>query len=485
MDRNVWNALLDKVRAGLDVSAHSGRVRPGGVFVAVPGAAVDGAKFIPRAVEKGAAYVVAANGAALPDGAGAELVLCDDPREALGELAAARYGTNRLGDKGLALVGVTGTNGKTTIAYILEHLLASAGRSAGVLGTIEYRWPGANIVSNLTTPGCLDLHRMFADMAEAGVEAAVMEASSHALEQGRTAGLVFDAAVFTNLTQDHLDYHGDLEAYAEAKSLLFTRHLKTPENAVINFDDAFGRDLLAGLPGAVGYGLGEPPAGTGPFLRGAVVESSAGGLALDASFKGEAWRVESPLVGRHNASNLLAAMGAGLVLGLSPGDMEALSGFAGAPGRFERVSNPQGLDVFVDYAHTPDALSNVLSALRELTAGRLVAVFGCGGDRDRTKRPLMGAVVCEYADLAVLTSDNPRHEDPRAVIEDVKPGLGGCAEVIVEPDRRRATAAALAAMQKGDVLVVAGKGHEDYQQIGDEKFPFSDVAVIKEILGCA
>jgi len=478
-----FDELLALVKGGLDIYDHSGKVAPGTVFVAVPGAGVDGARFIPQALANGAGYVVARPECAAEAGQ-AVFIAHEDPRLALGLLAAARYGA---AENGLSLAAVTGTNGKTTIAYMVEHLLSGAGRKTGVMGTIEYRWPGFSQVSSLTTPGCLKVHELLSSMAQSGTRYAVMEVSSHAIAQNRVQGLMFDAAVFTNLTQDHLDYHKDMEEYFLAKARLFTEYLKDPAGACVNYDDSYGRRLLTMLPGAVGYGLSENPEipEGADALSGKLVSYSASGMELAVSFRDRSWTIHSPLIGRHNALNLLGAMGAALALGLTADELSSLSGFHGAPGRLERVKNPQGLDIFVDYAHTPDALINVLGAVRELEIGKLIAVFGCGGDRDRTKRPLMAEAVAEYADLAVLTSDNPRHEEPLAIMADAKPGLALAKRAIEEPDRKKAIAAAIGEMKKGDVLVIAGKGHENYQQIGDEKFPFSDAAVVREILGCA
>jgi UDP-N-acetylmuramoyl-L-alanyl-D-glutamate--2,6-diaminopimelate ligase len=478
-----WKELLAAVRAGRLVRAHSGKVGAGDVFVAVPGPKADGAGFIPDALARGAAWVVAAPGVRLPEGATARLVTRDDPRHALGDLAQAAFGTAGHGYK---LVGVTGTNGKTTISYILEQLFGGSGRKVGVLGTVSYRWPGFSMDAPLTTPDCLSLHEMLARMDKAGVDLAVMEVSSHALDQQRVAGLAYDAAVLTNLTQDHLDYHKDMETYFQAKARLFRELPNEGKAWVVNYEDPYGLRLLReGLRAGrsvLGYGLETPPAGM-PAIRAEIRAMNAAGLELAVEFEGRRFELVSPLVGRHNAMNLLAAMGVGFKLGLRESDMQALAGFTGVSGRLERVTNPNGLNVFVDYAHTPDALVNVLSAVKALGVRRLVCVFGCGGNRDRAKRPLMGQAVCSHADVAVLTSDNPRHEDPLAIIEDVKPGLSGCARVVIEPDRRKAIALALEGLTGNDALVVAGKGHEPYQQIGDVKHPFSDQQVVRELLG--
>jgi UDP-N-acetylmuramoyl-L-alanyl-D-glutamate--2,6-diaminopimelate ligase len=395
----------------------------------------------------------------------------------LGALAAAQYKTDQ---KKPFLVGITGTNGKTTVSYLVEHLLRSAGKDCGVLGTINYRWKGKERHADLTTPGCLDLHAMLAEMAEDGVEAVCMEVSSHALDQQRTAGLAFDLAVFTNLTQDHLDYHQDMETYFQVKSRLFTTASRA---SVLNFDDAYGL-RLAGLstPGR-GYSLNKVDVPGWPCLQGSIQRMDRSGqvLSLHEPKLGQ-WSLRSGLVGRHNASNLLAAQAVGLELGLGPQDFRALESCTGPPGRLERISNKLGLHVFVDYAHTPDALDNVLVALKELDFRRLIVVFGCGGDRDPGKRPLMGQAVARHADLAVLTSDNPRHEDPEQIMHEVMPGLQDCPQVMCNPDRRQAIHMGLEATGPLDALVIAGKGHECTQQIGDQKLPFSDAQVVRGYL---
>ncbi|EHJ47539.1 UDP-N-acetylmuramyl-tripeptide synthetase [Solidesulfovibrio carbinoliphilus subsp. oakridgensis] len=482
-DNAALAALTEAVRAeAIPVAGHSAKVLPGGVFVAVAGPVADGERFIPDALARGAAHVVAGPGTVLPAGATARLVVAENPKAALGRLAAARYGTDRMA---MPVAAITGTNGKTTITYLIERLATAAGRKVGVLGTVAYRWPGVSRNASLTTPDCLTIHENLAAMHAAGCDLAVMEASSHAIAQDRLAGLAFAAGIFTNLTQDHLDYHKDMESYFEAKAGLFRRYLADPRNAVLNFDDPFGRRLLEEFPQALGYGLTAPPAGFPRILAGTVLGHGREGQRLDVRHGDAAHAVASPMPGRHNAQNVLAAMGAALVLGLPAAAFAALADCHGAPGRLERIANPRDLTVFVDYAHTPDALENVLGAAREFTKGKLFAVFGCGGDRDRTKRPLMAAAVARFADVAVLTSDNPRHEDPLAIMADARPGLAGARRAVAEPDRRRAIGLALSEMGPEDVLVIAGKGHETYQQIGDVKHPFSDAAVVRELTGCA
>ena len=471
--------LRSTVAAGLMVRSHSGQVRPGEVFVAMPGSHVDGARFVRDALDRGAAYVVGRPDMPWPKGAKAEFVPVEDPRQALGELAAAYFDTKA---KGLTVVGITGTNGKTTTAFMIEHLLSASGRKVGLLGTVSYRWPGFALDADMTTPDCWQTHELLSNMAGAGVDTVVMEVSSHALDQSRVAGLEFAAAVLTNVTQDHLDYHGTMDAYFRAKSRLFDELPSDGKACVVNTDDPYGRRLAERLPNAVGYGLLLPNAGQGPWLSGTVRSSTARGLNLSMAFGDQRWDLESPLIGRYNASNLLAAQAVGLSLGLKPRRMKAMAGFKGVPGRLERVENARGLDVFVDFAHTPDALENMLHEVRELDFRRLVVVFGCGGNRDKAKRPLMGEAVCRYADVAVLTSDNPRDEDPLAIMADVKPGLAACAGAMEEPDRRTAIGMALDEMRSGDVLVIAGKGHETYQEIRGVRRHFSDAEVVRELL---
>lgn len=471
-------------RATCSVQTDSRKIEKGDVFVAIPGVVVDGASFIPQAVSNGATHIICRADALehiadLPSSI--TVATHDDPRIALGFLAQAQFGTDSLP---FPIVGITGTNGKTTITYLLEHLFASAGKRVGVLGTVSYRWPGYAKDAPLTTPNCLELHAMLAEMAKAGVDIAFMEVSSHALAQERVAGIRFRAAALTNLTQDHLDYHGDMETYFAAKARLFISVPDENKYAAINADDAWGRKLLAMVPQSVGFGLeGHEVAGHRP-LHATMLRCSTSGVHLRMQFDGMEWELDSPLVGAHNASNLLAVQAVALGLGLSVGDLKCLETFMGVSGRLERVVTPQGFDVFVDYAHTPDALINVLKALRAVGFAKIITVFGCGGNRDRTKRPLMGEAVARYADVAVLTSDNPRYENPQDIIDDVLPGLRNASEVIVEVDRRSALEKALAMMQPGDALLVAGKGHEQYQIIGDEMLHFSDQETIREIVGC-
>lgn len=477
-------ALLREGRA--ELRADSRLVAPGDIFVALPGSQVDGADYTRRALEAGAAAIVSRTRPAADGTDGdALLALVTHPAEALGLLAAARYGTE--GDL-FPVFGVTGTNGKTTVTYLLEHLFRVNGKKTGVLGTVSYRWPGHEEDAPLTTPDTLRTHAMLGAMRAAGVEAAFMEVSSHALDQDRVAGVPFAGAAFTNLTQDHLDYHKDMETYFAAKARLFTGQSGI---MVINADDPWGCRLLNEVPRAVSYGLrGKTVQGRTPHLLGEVLANTPGGLRLALEWHGARQVIASPLIGLHNAENLLAAMGLALGYGFDLGQMDAFGDFYGVCGRLERVRamrDGQELHVFVDYAHTPDALINVLHTLRGVGFTRIITVFGCGGNRDRAKRPLMGEAVARLADVAVLTSDNPRHEDPLAIMGDVMPGLraGGGVRICAEPDRRAAIKMALDMAGPGDVVLIAGKGHERTQQVGDVKHPFSDQQVVRELLPCA
>ncbi|WP_027369538.1 UDP-N-acetylmuramoyl-L-alanyl-D-glutamate--2,6-diaminopimelate ligase [Desulfovermiculus halophilus] len=470
-----WEQLVAHVRHGAEVRTHSGRVQSGDVFVALPGTRTDGASYIPHAVEKGAAWVVHSRQIRSQSTPGVCFLAHPDVSAALGRLARVRYGTDKLRP---FLIGITGTNGKTTVSYMVEHLVHRAGKSCGVLGTINYRWQDVEREASLTTPGCLELHAMVAQMAEDGVDVACMEVSSHALDQERTAGLEFDLTVFTNLTQDHLDYHQDMEAYFQSKSKLFSPFSCA---SVLNFDNPWGRRLAEVAAAGCGFSLTGDQVPGWPCLRGRIQHMDRTGQVLEMEDpRIGTWTLRSELAGRHNASNLLAAQAVGLELGLGADHLKALEDFSGPPGRLQRIEGPRGQHVFVDYAHTPDALVNVLSALKELDFDRLFVVFGCGGDRDPGKRPLMGEAVARFADVAVLTSDNPRHEDPEQIMQAVLPGLAGCPRVVSEPDRRKAIQWALRTIGPRDALLIAGKGHECTQQIGDRKIPFRDEQVVVE-----
>jgi len=484
-----FDALADRVQARrLPIATHSGKVSEGGVFVILPAPVSTGKEDSSPGAERYLEDVLKARPGAIVChprhlsllealGADCEVAVHEDARAALGVLAQKYYGTDQ---RCPTVIGITGTNGKTTVSYLLEALFTGLGKPCGVIGTVSYRWPGHEEEAPLTTPDCLTLHAMLAKMHKAGVQCAVMEVSSHAIDQNRIAGINFSAALMTNLTQDHLDYHKDMESYFAAKARLF---LPVAEGglplegkiAALNADDEYCRRLLARLPDSIGFGLEQGG------VRGRVLSMSPHGLRLECSYAGQTWELNSPLVGGFNVMNLLGVQALGLGLGLSPEDFAALSSFTGVSGRLERIQG-NNKNVFVDYAHTPDALGKAISALREAGFKRIITVFGCGGDRDRTKRPLMGQAVAGRTDVAVLTSDNPRSEDPGAIMADVLPGLAGCPHVITQPDRRSALAEALAQAGPQDAVLVAGKGHETYQLIKGIKYPFSDQAILRELL---
>ncbi len=450
------------------VTDDSRQVEPGYLFMCVRGFTTDGHLYAAQAVEKGARVLMVEEELDLS----VPQVKVGDTRKLLAYVARSFYGNPH---RFLTLVGVTGTNGKTTVTHLVTHALEAAGEKVLLVGTVAYRMGDRFMKAERTTPPPLVLWRLLKEALDQGITHVVMEVSSHALTLGRVEGLNFHVSVFTNLSRDHLDFHRTMEHYYWAKKNLFTHHTRGP--SLVNADDAFGRRLLAELgDGALGYSLG----GEAPF-KGEVVSSTVDGQVLEIVEPRGRFTLETPLVGRHNASNLLAAWGVLSTLGLEPWEVgRHLKTFRGVEGRLERVDNPLGVGVFVDYAHTPDALKVVLEALRPITRGKLVVVFGCGGDRDRGKRPLMGAVARELADVVVVTSDNPRSEDPMAIIRDILEGVKG--DVLVEPDRRKAIALALEDREPGDVVLIAGKGHEDYQIVGDQVFPFDDRKVAREVM---
>ncbi len=496
----------------LDVSCDSRRIRPGSLFIGLPGGAVDGGRFWPQALAAGAAAAVIgpAAAAAQPPGPGDAVVVVDDPVAAwAGQLAAAFW---QQPSQGLALIGVTGTNGKTTTTSLIEHLAAACGHPAALFGTLVNRWPGHSQTASHTTAFADLLQAQLAQAVAAGARIGAMEVSSHALDQQRSAGCQFGGAVFTNLTQDHLDYHASMEAYFEAKAKLFAPPLfREPRQAgadpganpllgakaVVNSDDPWGarlaerlgqrcwrcsleassaeqaelglRDLVIGADGVQGSLWS--PLGEGPF--------------------------RSPLLGRFNLMNLLQAVAALLQQGLPLADLlAAAASFPGVPGRMQRVTRPipsgapaggethPGPAVLVDYAHTPDGLESALAACRPFARGQLICVFGCGGDRDRGKRPLMGAIAARLADRVVVTSDNPRSEDPHTILADVVAGIPAETPLVVEPDRARAIALAIAAAAADDLVLIAGKGHEDYQILASGRIHFDDREEAERALGC-
>ncbi|MGD1903696.1 MAG: UDP-N-acetylmuramoyl-L-alanyl-D-glutamate--2,6-diaminopimelate ligase [Geitlerinemataceae cyanobacterium] len=470
-------AALDAEVKGL--SPNSATCQVGDLFFGMPGTRVDGGEFWPSAVAAGAIAAIVSPDAAAKVAPSTDpsacVIVVPDVRSACGQIARAFFGQPT---DSLAAIGVTGTNGKTTTTHLIEYCLQAAERPSALLGTLYARWPGFEQVATHTTPFAIDLQSQLASARDAGATACIMEVSSHALDQKRVLGCEFEVAVFTNLTQDHLDYHESMDAYFEAKAKLFAPPYFSPTGrAIVNADSDYGQILVERLGDrAWTYSLENPEADfyasdltLTPTGASGQLETPAGTLSFSL-----------PLVGRYNLENMMAAVGAALAVGL---DLEvvvnALPKFAGVPGRMERVEVESGQDgqtisTIVDYAHTPDSLENALKAFRPFVTGRTICVFGCGGDRDRTKRPLMGKIAAELADLAVVTSDNPRTEDPQQILDDVIAGIPGDANAIVEADRATAIRRAILEAEPGDGVLIAGKGHEDYQILGTEKIHFDD-----------
>ena len=447
-------------------------VTPGAAFFCVPGERADGHDFAPQAVENGAVALVVERALELPAHQAVPQLVVDDARVAMAIAADVFFGEPT---KELEVAGVTGTNGKTTTAYLLWSILDAGGRRPGLLGTVESRVGGEVRPVVRTTPEAIDLQRTFREMLDAGDRSVALEASSHASTLRRLDRVRFDVLVFTNLTQDHLDFHGTMEDYYSAKRRLFTG--AAPPPAAVNVGDELGRQLADELAETR-----RAPLVTFGFADDAEIRPEE--LVLDGSgarFRAGGIELRTSLRGRFNVENVLGAVAAAQLLDVGDEQIAAgVAALAGVPGRFEAVDEGQPFTVLVDYAHTPDSLDNVLRSARDFTTGRLLVVFGAGGDRDRGKRPLMGKVAADLADLVLVTSDNPRSEEPLAIIQDVLQGTG--TDVEIDPDRRSAIRRVLAQAQAGDVVVIAGKGHEQGQEIGSEKLPFDDREVVREAL---
>ncbi len=458
------------------LTASSREARTGSLFVCLPGARTDGHKFAPDAVERGAAGLVVER--VLPELPVPQLVV-PNAHLALAELAALF--TGRPTDQ-MTMVGITGTNGKSTTTFLAERVLQAGGYDPGLIGTIEARVGKESRPLVNTTPDSLTLYRLFSEMRSAGQDSCVMEVSSIGLEAGRVHKIPFDVAVFTNLTQDHLDYHSSMEAYFEAKKRLFTEHQvagrKHAPVAVVNVDDPYGPRLLEAFSGRkLSYGLSQAD------LQASNVEPREHGVFFELKDPdGKTWPVQLGLGGLFNVANALAALGIAWGLEIPMGAaVEAVCSVDSVPGRFQEIRAGQSFRVVVDYAHTPDGLKNLLESARRVTTGRVIAVFGCGGDRDRGKRPQMGRLGGELADVVILTNDNPRTEEPRAILADIEAGLVG-KTYSVEPDRAAAIRMAVGQAQPGDIVVIAGKGHENYQIIGSQTLHFDDAEEARKAL---
>jgi len=459
------------------IDCNSNNILEGFVFVAIKGNNEDGHKFINEAICRGAKAVIFQSPLQkLNHSAGrVNFIRVKDTRGALAKLASQFYGNP---SKQIKTVGITGTNGKTTVSYLIEAILKEAGKNPAVIGTVNYRFKNKIIPSKNTTPGALELQSIFSQIRKEGLDYAIMEVSSHALSQDRTEGISFHSAIFTNLTQDHLDYHKTLQNYFKAKSKLF-KNIRLRAFAVINNDDAYGRKLKR-LTGArvVTYGIENKS------------DISAQDIKLDISHTEfllvsprEKVKFRTKLIGRHNIYNILAATSWALGNGLDFSTIKpAIENLHHVPGRLEEINTKRGFVVFVDYAHTEDALMKVIKSLRQITAGRIIVMFGCGGERDKTKRPKMGRVASELADYAIITSDNPRSEDPQDIIDDIISGIKRN-NFFVVPERKEAIRKSLSLAKSGDIVLLAGKGHENYQIFRDKTIHFDDREVARECLG--
>lgn len=456
-------------------------VKQGGIFVAIQGHVTDGHDYIDAALANGASAIITQK----PVDRDSIIIEVEDTRKALSAMSAAFYGNP---SEDLFLIGITGTNGKTTTAYLIESILLKAGFRVGVIGTINYRYSGKTFNSPVTTPESLDLQRIFAEMLNQGITHVVMEVSSHAIDQHRIANCWLDVGVFTNLTRDHLDYHGDMDSYWSCKKRLFTENLMSgpPKGrtlAVINCDDTRGKELAWELKDESSkvevFELSDN------MIRPSNIKCEPSGIAGRLStIKGE-FDFKASLVGKHNLKNIISATGVGIALNLPLDVIKAgIEDVTRIPGRLEAIPNTAGRFVYVDYAHTPDALENVLSSLRSIAQGRIICVFGCGGDRDKGKRHQMGEIAGRLSDITVITSDNPRTEAPMDIIAQVLDGMrktsmgedlgGGEKGYVVEPDRKKAIELAVTISRADDIVLIAGKGHETYQIIGNKTISFDD-----------
>jgi UDP-N-acetylmuramoyl-L-alanyl-D-glutamate--2,6-diaminopimelate ligase len=461
-----------------NIAYDSRRVQRHTMFVALRGEKTDGHQFIGHAMDKGASVIVAEREHKDPR---VTCLLVENTRTALADFSASFYGNPA---RKLKLAAVTGTNGKTTTTFLIKHISENAGLRCGLIGTVRYEIGERILPAIRTTPESLDLQELLGQIANAGCKAAAMEVSSHALAQERTRGIEWNVAVFTNLTQDHLDFHGTMENYFEAKARLFTeladQKQKTKPVAIVNVDDRYGQQLLDKLDkrvAVVTYGMGSRA-----DFRASNYRAEFTGTSYQLDARGKSYLVRLPLIGRFNVTNSIAALSAAEALGINlRSAVLSLGKSPQVPGRLELVPAKRQFQVFVDYAHTPDALANVLKTLRELQPHRLIAVFGCGGDRDRQKRPLMAEMADRLADFSIITSDNPRKEDPAAIIAETEKGFrSNRYEKIV--DRTEAINRAVALARARDIVLVAGKGHENYQEFADYTIPFDDIQVARRAI---
>ena len=469
------------------ITADSREVESGSLFVAVRGG-VDGHKFIDQAIESGAAVIVAETSPSEAQAAKVAWVQVKNSVSALAELAHVFFGKP---SESLKIIGVTGTNGKTTTTYLMHHIMKSQWTRAGSIGTVKFDDGVTETEATHTTPDTVALHKLLGDMRDNGCRSAAMEVSSHGLEQKRVAGVQFNVGIFSNLSQDHLDYHGNMDSYYAAKLGLFEMMIAHDEEndvprkkrgiAVINVDDVYGQRMAKELGDRMAvwtYGMGAHC-----DFKFSSIRQTFKGTSFQLDVRNKSYLVKVPLIGKFNVYNLVSAIAACAAIGIKIRDaVQSLVEAPQVPGRMENVGNVNGMSIFVDYAHTPDALANACATLNELDPVRLITVFGCGGDRDMTKRPLMGAAVTEHSDIGIITSDNPRSEDPASIIKMVMAGTGGSKHVKSVVDRAAAIATAVELSRPGDLILIAGKGHETYQEFADETIDFDDRAVARRIL---
>ncbi len=468
----------------LGISYDSNNIRDGFLFAAIKGEKTDGHKYVEPALKNGAIALLLED---IPRNApnNVAIIQVEDTKSALAKVSATFFGHPT---KELTLVGITGTNGKTTITYLLESIWQKMGKNTGIVGTVEYRYLGNRIPSPMTTPESSDLMKLFRDMRSSGVEYAAIEVSSHALDRKRVLECHFDAAVFTNLTQDHLDYHGTLENYLAAKKKLFSEVLKQSEKrekfSIINIDDPHGREIAKDSGGRIIY------YSSNKIGKGVYVEKASINLEGIHALLGTPWgniEVSSKLFGKHNLYNILAAVAVGLSLGASIENVESgISNVTSVPGRLDKVENLYGINILIDYAHTPDALRNVLMAVRPFTHKRIILIFGCGGDRDHIKRPIMGKIGRELSDILIVTSDNPRTEPPELIMDEIEKGVHNInfdkKTYFRISDRSEAIRKGIEIATRGDTILIAGKGHETYQILGAKRIPFDDKEIAGNIL---
>ncbi len=484
----LFSSMYGKMVLTQDISVHSiqydsRKVGHGDLFVAITGMAVDGHAFVENAIDRGAVAVVMQNDQALPDPffmhVGVVKIVVPDSRKALARMSANLYGNP---SRKLRLIGVTGTNGKTTTTHLIRSILEADGMKAGLIGTIGYVIGEESLPATHTTPESLELNELLALMVNKGCSAVVMEVSSHSLALSRVFGLEFSGACFTNLTQDHLDFHGTMDEYFKVKRILF-EGLSPEACAVSNADDPYGKKILEGTAArTLTYSRVSPA-----DVQARDVRLGVAGMNLSVTYKGRTQALESRLTGGFNVENILAAYTTGVGLGIAGECIRTgISRLRAVRGRFEQIVSPAGWTAVVDYAHTPDALEKCLRTIRDLLPrekpGRIITVFGCGGNRDRGKRPKMGRIASELSDITVVTSDNPRKEDPGTIIDEVMAGIRSGATVHREEDRRAAIGKALAMARPGDVVLIAGKGHEDYQVIGERKYRFDDREEVENVI---